>query len=52
MTETEKLTSSDGAAADEFGDAVAISGNTIAASVTRGLAGEHRGGVYVFAPAP
>ena len=50
MTQTAKLTASDGAADDDFGDSVSISGNTVvvgAADATVG-ANSGQGAAYVF----
>ena len=54
MTQTAKLTASDGAAYDYFGDSVAISGNTIAVGAFYATVGGNaaQGATYVFtAPA-
>ena len=50
MTETAKLTSSDGAADDSFGDAVSISGNTIVVGAENATVGGNsaEGAAYVF----
>ena len=49
MTQTAKLTASDGAANGEFGDWIAISGNTLAVGVMGGYNGNLvPGAVYVF----
>jgi hypothetical protein len=45
-TETAKLTASDGVVGDDFGDSVAVSGNTIVVSVPNSNSGQ--GAVYIF----
>jgi hypothetical protein len=54
MTQSAKLTASDGAASDLFGSAVSISGETIAvgAGSDDGLAGANQGAVYKFLRPP
>ena len=55
MTQTAKLIASDGAAYDEFGNSVAISGNTILIGAPDAMVGgnEYQGAAYVFVqPAP
>jgi hypothetical protein len=50
-TQQQKLTASDGAADDEFGNAVAISSNTVAVgshSADQPSGGGHAGAVYIF----
>jgi hypothetical protein len=50
MTSTAKLTASDGAAYDGFGDAVAISGNTIAVGAVNAIVNDFsEGTAYLFA---
>jgi len=49
MTETAKLTASDGATQDKFGTSVSISGNTIVVGSPRALIGKYYcGAAYVF----
>jgi hypothetical protein len=50
MTQTAKLTASDGAAGDNLGNAVAISGSTVVAGAPRASIGsnEKQGAAYVF----
>jgi hypothetical protein len=50
MTQTAKLTASDGAAGDQLGWSVSISGNTIVAGAPNATVGgnQHQGAAYVF----
>ncbi len=50
MTQTAKLTASDGAAADLFGNSVSISGNTVVVGAPRATVNGHsqQGAAYVF----
>ena len=49
MTQTAKLTASDGAAGDDFGSSVSISGNTVVVGARcHGRRNSHQGAAYVF----
>ena len=50
MTQTAKLTASDGAAGDDFGYSVSISGNTVVVGASRATVGGNsgQGAAYVF----
>ena len=50
MTQTAKLTASDGAASDEFGSSVSISGNTVVVGAPDATVGGNtqQGAAYVF----
>ena len=54
MTQTQKLTASDGAAGDAFGGSVSISGGTVVAGATGATVGGNalQGAAYVFGSAP
>ena len=54
MTQTAKLTASDGAAYDHFGVSVSISGNTVVVGACNAtVGGTSQGAAYVFTePAP
>jgi hypothetical protein len=54
MTETAKLTSSDGAADDNFGNAVAISGNNVIVGAVNATVGANtgEGAAYIFSEPP
>ena len=54
MTETAKLTASDGAADDGFGISAAIDGDTVVAGAAGAAIGSNtqQGAVYVFQPRP
>src|SRR5215831_11497925 len=48
LTQQTQVTASDGAANDNFGNAVAVSGNTALVGANRQVSQNNRGGAYVF----